>query len=226
MIPVWAVLVALVSSSTASAQEADNAETEAQATFDAGREAFDRGDFELAIVRFRRSYELSGRGELLFNIGHASQLLGRNEDAIDAFEAYLAAAPNAANRARVERRITMLRDAVARSGVRPASLTSDDDGAGAAPWILFAAGLAVGATGGALLGVAAAEASSVTDVPMRTPWNDVRASYDRTEALSVAGPIAIAAGAALALAGLVWVLLDTSDDDEAVAFSSLSPRVW
>ncbi|MCX7807199.1 MAG: tetratricopeptide repeat protein, partial [Deltaproteobacteria bacterium] len=71
---------------------------EARALFQAGQVAFEDGRFEDALQYFRRSYELSGRPALLYNIGLAADRLRRDEEALSAFERYLAEVPDARNR--------------------------------------------------------------------------------------------------------------------------------
>jgi tetratricopeptide (TPR) repeat protein len=124
---VWCLLVTLASPASAqrgrprhsvpapdtaaSAPSVDPREAEARSLFEAGRRAFTDGRFEDALERFRQSYELSGRAELLFNIGQAADRLRRDRDALAAFEQYLAALPRATNRREVESRILVLRAA-------------------------------------------------------------------------------------------------------------------
>jgi len=87
---------------------------EAKALFTAGRAAFDAGRFADALRHFEQAYEVSQRPALLYNIGLAHDRLRSDEKALAAFEAYLAALPEAPNRAEVETRAQALRDAIAR----------------------------------------------------------------------------------------------------------------
>jgi tetratricopeptide (TPR) repeat protein len=86
---------------------------DARVAFESGHLAFAEGRYDDALVDFTRAYELSHRAELLYNIGLAADRLRRDAEAIEAFEAYLAALPEAENRAEVQRRLRALRDAVA-----------------------------------------------------------------------------------------------------------------
>lgn len=97
----------------AAQEEAGTRDAEARALFEAGVLAFDDERYEDALGHFRRAYELSGRPALLHNVGLAAERAGREADALDAFEAYLRAVPDAANRAEVEARIDELRADVA-----------------------------------------------------------------------------------------------------------------
>lgn len=95
---------------TAQAGGADvELDAEAQEWFQAGRMAFSNGRFDDALQAFRKAHSLSERPELLFNIGSAADRLGRDEEALEAFEAYLRERPDAPNRAEVEGRIRELR---------------------------------------------------------------------------------------------------------------------
>lgn len=99
---------------SASAQEesvesADEREEQARAVFQAGRVAYGNGDFESALEYFRRALELSDRPALLFNVGMAATQLRRDREALEAFEAFLEAEPDAPNAAQVRARIEVLR---------------------------------------------------------------------------------------------------------------------
>ena len=70
--------------------------------------AFEDGRFADALGYFERSYELSRRPALLYNIGTAADRIRQNERALEAFEAYLEAVPDAPDRRSVEARIEVL----------------------------------------------------------------------------------------------------------------------
>lgn len=105
----WALALALVWPRTAAAQS-DEA---ARAAFDAGRHAYADADYELALAEFNRSYELSRKPELLYNIAMTFERLRRDREAIDAFERYLAEVPSAENHPVVSRRLKALKASVA-----------------------------------------------------------------------------------------------------------------
>jgi tetratricopeptide (TPR) repeat protein len=89
----------------------DARDEEARGLFLAGRAAYDDGRYEEALNYFRRSYELSDRPELLYNIGQTASVLNRDEEALWAFEKYLERYENAPNYREVEDRIMRLRRA-------------------------------------------------------------------------------------------------------------------
>jgi hypothetical protein len=69
--------------------EAEDPEGEAKAMFEAGRAAFADGRYETALERWQVAYGLSGRPALHYNLGLAFERLGRIDEAIASFEAYL-----------------------------------------------------------------------------------------------------------------------------------------
>lgn len=87
---------------------------EARDVFGRGRDAYARGDYASALEDFQRSYELSQRPELLFNIGQAADRLRRDREAVEAFEGYLQAIPETDRRVEVEARLAILREQIAR----------------------------------------------------------------------------------------------------------------
>lgn len=94
------------------AADADRTE-EAKALFAAGRAAFDAGRFADALDYFERSYAISKRPGLLYNIGITRDRLRDDERALEAYDAYLAALPDAPNRAEAETRAAAIRAALA-----------------------------------------------------------------------------------------------------------------
>jgi tetratricopeptide (TPR) repeat protein len=158
LLPLLLALPARAQTSTAdTSDEATEAvstshDEEARALFEAGRIAFRDGRFEEARGHFLRSYELSGRAELLYNIASADDRLRHDDAALRGFEQYLAEVADAPNRAEVEARIAVLRAAIAAN--TPAA---PSDGGAATPaatssgptvlftWIAAGAALVTGA---------------------------------------------------------------------------------
>lgn len=81
--------------------------------FERGRSAFERADYESALVYFRHAYRLSHRGELQYNIGVTADRLQREEEALEAFEHYLNESGDPAREAEVQERIVALRQSIA-----------------------------------------------------------------------------------------------------------------
>jgi tetratricopeptide (TPR) repeat protein len=136
-------------------------ETQARDAFAAGRTALDEGRSEDALADFREAYRLSGRPELLYNIGMVEERLHHDRPALEAFEGYLEAIPAATNRASVEERIRNLREEIARDDAVSAALSQtsqpghdggDDLIASPVLWVIVGV-VVVGAAVGIGLGV-------------------------------------------------------------------------
>ena len=104
---------------------------EARGLFLAGRAAFDQGRYEDALDRFREAHRLSGRPELLYNIGQAADRLRRDREALEAFEGYLEQTPSdAPNRSIAQNRVDFLREQLARREAATPARTSGDGASG------------------------------------------------------------------------------------------------
>ena len=214
---------------------ADRRDEEARNLFHAGEVAFGDGRFESALDYFQRAYELSGRGAMLYNIASAADRLRRDRDALEAFERYLREVPEAGNRAQVEARIAVLREAIARAESAEASAhvapepttetVPPEEPASSSPavgaWVLLAAGAAIAVGGGVSLGLAAADVASVEHAPPDTEWSTVADAFGRSEAESIAGAILLGVGGAAMVAGIVWAVLPSSESASVTV--SVSP---
>ncbi|MFW5876973.1 MAG: tetratricopeptide repeat protein [Myxococcota bacterium] len=102
---------------------------EARALFMAGRVAYDERRYEDALEYFQRSYELSGRPELLFNVGQTLDRLRRDREAVKALRRYLEEVPDASNRQQVEARIRALEQAIQRRQAQEGEVPSPREAA-------------------------------------------------------------------------------------------------
>lgn len=91
----------------------------ARALFEKGRQAYGDGQYRDAWAYFHEAYQLSGRPELLYNIGQTADRLGQDADALRAFRMYVERLPGASNRHEVENRIRALEERVS-STAQPA----------------------------------------------------------------------------------------------------------
>jgi tetratricopeptide (TPR) repeat protein len=143
---------------------------QARALFEAGKAAYAEGDYQAALEHFQRSYELSHRPQLQYNLGLAYDRLRQDEAALAAFQAYLDWDPKGERAPEVQARIAALKQGIlARktaatvaapeaSGQVPSTQPSDPDHdqhrkrrwwiAGASAVVLVAVGIAVGVTAG------------------------------------------------------------------------------
>ena len=90
--------------------------------FERGRFAFEEADYETALAYFRHAYELSRRAELQYNIGVAADRLQREEEALEAFERYLAETEKPTRAAEVRQRIDALERSIAEREVTELAL--------------------------------------------------------------------------------------------------------
>jgi tetratricopeptide (TPR) repeat protein len=81
--------------------------------FEAGRNAYNAGDFPQAIREFKAAEALRPSPILAYNIGLANEKLQRRKVAVRYYRRYLEGAPAAPNRAEVEGRITQLEREIA-----------------------------------------------------------------------------------------------------------------
>lgn len=116
---------ALLASTAARAQTTQPAPTaaplspaqraEAQERFARALTLFEQRNYEGALAEFDRVYQLTGRADLLFNIGRTQQALGRYPEAAAAVEAYLRRTEDLApeRRAEVEQLLASVRRYIA-----------------------------------------------------------------------------------------------------------------
>lgn len=106
--PVVCALALVAYTPQARAQTSVERDRQARAEFLAGREAFTRGNYEEAARRFEQAYRLSGRAQLLYNIGTSYDRLHRWVQARDAFRQYLDQFPDAPERDEVRARLAVI----------------------------------------------------------------------------------------------------------------------
>jgi tetratricopeptide (TPR) repeat protein len=214
----WVALTSLFAASPGAAQEptapdaqsdasaeADALDEEGRGLFLAGQAAYNRARFDEALDYFERSYELSHRPQLLFNIGLAATRAGEPERARAAFEQYLEDFPSAPNRADVESRL------------RDLSAPSEEE-SGSSPllgWIVVGASGAVAIAGAVFLALAAGAASTVEDPPENSTWASIEGDYDNANTFTIVG--LVGAGVGVAGVALGIVLVASAGDEVAVA---------
>jgi hypothetical protein len=158
---------------------------------------------------FERAHELSGRPQLLFNIGATFERMGERARAIDAFERYLREVPDAHNRSEVEERLHMLR-----AGLDARESPPSDGGPGAAPWIVVGSGAVAAGVGAVFLGLASGAKGRVESAPMGTYWDTVEGDAADASTFSIVGAILLGVGGAALVGGLVWLLVGGDGEAE------------
>lgn len=106
--------------------------SEAQERFSRAITLFEQRNYEGALAEFERVFQLTGRADLLFNIGRTHEALGRYPDAANAVEDYLRRSPALPpeRRAEVEQILANVRRYIAylRVNVDPAAAVLRVDG--------------------------------------------------------------------------------------------------
>lgn len=212
---------------------------EAQRQFELGVADYEAGRLEDALVRISRAYALSGAPELLYNLGTVHERLRDDAEALDAYEAYLRALPDCEDREGVEARVRALSATMERETSEastddaapvvvpmppgaevPAASVAPSASADPAPWILTGSGLAVAAAGGALVAVAALDASTVMTT---TSYREAESARERSPIESGIGLGAIGVGVVMAVAGIAWGVVASSDPQAASVEVAIGP---
>jgi tetratricopeptide (TPR) repeat protein len=97
----------------AAAAPADDALNQAKSHFEAGKNAYNAGDYPTSIREFKAAEALRPSPILDFNIGLANEKLGKKRVAVKYYKRYLEGMPNATNRATVEASIADLERQIA-----------------------------------------------------------------------------------------------------------------
>jgi hypothetical protein len=87
--------------------------------YDGGRMAYNVGDFDTAIARWRAGYAFSARPYFLYNIAQAYRQAHDNEKALFFYKSYLREAAGAANYELVQQRVAELEALLAKSQQPP-----------------------------------------------------------------------------------------------------------
>jgi tetratricopeptide (TPR) repeat protein len=111
----------------------DEAMTRAKGHFEAGRNAYNAGDYVGAIREFKAAEALRPSPILAYNIGLANEKLGKRRVAVKYYRRYLEQVPNAQNRSEVEGRIATLEREIAAEPPPPPAGAAPPPGAAAPP---------------------------------------------------------------------------------------------
>jgi hypothetical protein len=135
---VWAALCAALVPS-AYAQPAD-ALKKAQSAFDQAQLDYLQGKYDEAARGFQDAYSARQFPQFLYNVGASFHMKGKKDSdpvaydaAVDAYRKYLAADPQATDKTKVEKAISVLEDEIKRIRATPAAAGAAADPATAAP---------------------------------------------------------------------------------------------
>jgi len=244
LVVVSVLLASLVATSHADAQASRasrDAIEVAKKEFAAGTQAYAEGDFEQALARFRRAFDLTGSPDLLYNIATVSDRLRLDRQALDAYEGYLEARPESADREHIESRIDVLRSAIekrrraeldaeieaqkaaleAAARVKAERPLTQHVGPGPGPWITIGVGSASVVAGAVLFGLGQRDQNEVESAPPGSSYSSVEDLADRGPKRTKAGIALMALGGAGVLGGVIWQL--TGGHEEKVPEVSIGP---
>lgn len=221
----------------------------ARVLFARGIHQYDRHRYTAALRTFTRAYQLAPAPPIVFNMAQCHQALGNDERAVESYRLFLQLAPDAPNRADVERKIRQLEAHIAaerhrqqRQLVREVSQEQEriadqerveedeDDGGGGGSvglvtWITLGTGLVT--TGiGALFHLDAVAQQDALDDPQLDCHRalgrclDIVETGDRSAMLRT---ILLPAGGAILVTGVIMLIADLGSDDEEAAELALAP---
>jgi tetratricopeptide (TPR) repeat protein len=93
----------------------------AKERYEAGKRAYNLGEFDTAIKEWTEGYKIGGDAIFLYNLGQAYRQKGEVKEAIRFYKSYLRESPNATNRAQVEQIIADLEKKPVQPETRPAT---------------------------------------------------------------------------------------------------------
>ncbi len=231
----------IVSAADARAQSREAKIAAAKKAFSSGTEAYAEGDFQTALRSFKRAYELTSSPDLLYNIATVSDRMRLDEEALEAYEGYLAARPKSADREHVESRISVLRDAIearkraeldaeiearraameAAARVKAERPLTEHVGPGPGPWITIGVSSASLVTGAILVGLGQRDQNKIENAEPGSSFSDVQDMADRGPRRTKAGIALLSVGGAGLIVGIIWQL--TGGQEKEVPEVSIGP---
>ena len=215
-----------------------SAEDQAREHYKQGATHFDLGEYDAAIVEFKKAYELSNAPGLLFNIAQAQRLKKDYEQALQSYKRFVRLSPDAPNRPDAEQWIADLEKKISeakqqtqtqtetqtRTGTQTPTEPPKPSGDGGKTERM--AGLIVGGTGGALLiagiayGLAARSASNdiTTLAQMGGVFNPAaKDTYDSGSSDSTKAILFLSLGGAAVVTGGILYYMGWNDGRVAFA---------
>lgn len=215
-------------------EQARQAVADAQALYEANR-------FEEAGAAFEAAYDVTAHPSMIYNAYVAYRDAGLPREALRTLRRHLQLiAANDPERPRLEARLRGLEQQVAaldRGGPREQpgpTETTDEDAAApqvdsgpdlTGPIVLLSVGGAALVAGAVMGGVTMAEHDAFVADCAPEGCGELAAEASRGQALALASDVVLAAGGAIAVAGLVWLIVSaTSAPEQASAAMRCGPR--
>jgi len=96
------------------------------ALIDAAKKEYDVGNFESSLESFQRGYDIYPHPDILYRMGLCYERLGEDAAAVRLYREFLEKVPNAPERPRIEKTITIIESRISRSEIR---ISTDPEGA-------------------------------------------------------------------------------------------------
>lgn len=213
-IAIWTCAIVLASVAPAGAQP-HGGDAEALQLTRQSLERYREGRFREAVELLKRAYDLKPEPVIQYNIGRAYERLGERDNAIAAYRAYLAAAPNAPDRSAVEAKIAALVQENAKREATPPEVqitapvvqrAETPRALSRTPWLI--AGLGVAGVGtGAVFGALMISRRDDANDPS-TSGRDTLVANAAARRYSIAANIAFVTGSVIAAGGITWGIVD------------------
>jgi tetratricopeptide (TPR) repeat protein len=237
-------LIVIVCALLAFAPLAHAQPTDARALSEQAKTAFDRGDFADAAKLLEEAYRLKPWPVLLYNLGRAYQQAGNKARAVDAYERYLVAQPDARDAGAVRESIRQLNEQIARDRELEKQATTERERASAeaaakqraledaerarraaseagahhkpspVPWIIGGIGVAGLATGFVFGGLSM---SSHAAAVADTDAARALADQNSAQTYALVANVLFIAGGTIALASVIWGIFDVRASSAATA---------
>ncbi len=207
-----------------------DAKREALELFDQSAESYRAGRFDEAAELLEKAYALHQEPVLLYNLGRAYEGNGKYEKAVDAYQRYLAQAPDARDRGALERRVQTLQQQIAekkkleeqqkrleeeerkrrerdRQEQERKRAEANQAGwfPGPLPWVVAGVGVAGLATGSYFGLRAGSKQREAQDEPVQRRAAD---TFSDAESAATLANVFFIAGGVLTAGGVAWIVLD------------------
>ena len=208
---------------------------DARLLFELATRHYNRGEFDQAADAYRRSYEASARPQLLYNMYLAYRDGGRSAEAASALRRYLSEVDDEdieADRELLEGRLAVLEEAAAREADEQVDHEEGVTPEHQEPPPVETRGVAIGGVVLASVGGAALVVGIVTGVMASGVESDLESActnmvcpsefagdIERGQRLARTTDAILFGGAALAVGGVLWMLIGRSDGDSNVSAS-------
>jgi len=184
---------------------------------DAGKAAVDKGDYGEALIHFEEALarDPSSKG-VVFNMGYCLLKLERYEEAISRFQAFIGMNPGEEKAEKARLYVEVAKKELAKQTPpdkdKPQPIAQPEAEVSPWPWVVAGTGGAVAIVGTTFFLVALGQISTAEDdlAANKITEDQYDTRYNDALDTAVAGRWTLIAGGAVAVAGVVWGVVDSS----------------